>query len=272
MDGAGQEGYGTMLREISEGVRVNIKDRLREARQAIRRHRHDSGAGRRDAGARAPFPVAGIEDLLGHAVSAFDDAMTMAETLVPRDRVGGRPTIAAPKPLGRYFSARDPLAGERAFRRDLYALARAVLAARRIEGAHISETRFSAIHAAMARDEAEALGRLEGESAWTERVALVADLTSALLVELVRHDPLRAGEAPQALALDRSTVIACLAPVALACGLATVEADARPEADLPEISLLAVDARLDRILDAFAGADPRGDLTAILAALLAHLP
>jgi len=261
-----------MLREISEEVRVNMKDRLREVRQAIRRHRHDSDAGRGQGRARAPFPLAGIEGLLGHAVSAFDDAMTMAETLVSRDRIGGQASLTMPKPLGRYFSARDPLAGERAFRRDLYGLAKVVLAVRRIEGSTIRETRFPAIHAAMARDEAEALGRLEHETTWTERVALVAGLTAALLVELVRHDPLRTGEAPQARPLDRPRAIACLAPVALACGLATMEADARPETDLLEIAMLAVDARLDRIVDAFASADPRGDLTAILAALLAHLP
>ena len=121
-------------------------------------------------------------------------------------------------------------------------------------------------------DSTEALGRLEHETTWTERVALVAGLTAALLVELVRHDPLRTGEASQARPLDRPRAIACLAPVALACGLATMEADARPETDLLEIAMLAVDARLDRIVDAFASADPRGDLTAILAALLAHLP
>jgi hypothetical protein len=124
----------------------------------------------------------------------------------------------------------------------------------------------------MARADAGALERLERESAWTERVGLVADLSAALLVELMRHDPLRTGEAPQARPLDRTQAIACLAPVALACGLATMEPDARPEADLLEIAMLAVDARLDRILDAFAGTNPRGDLTAILAALLAHLP
>ncbi len=259
-----------MLREISEEVRVNMKDRLRQVRQAIRRHRHDSAGGRDQAG--ASFPRAGIEGLLGHAVSAFDDAMTMAETLVPRDRIGGRPAIAAPLPLGRYFSARDPLAGERAFRRDLYALAKAALAARGIEGAHTRETTFAAVHATLAAEEAEALGRLAHESAWTERVALVAGLAAALLAELVRHDPLRAGETAQVHPLDRPAAIGCLAPVALACGLATMESDARPEADLLEIAMLATDARMDRVLDAFSGADPRGELTAILAALLAHLP
>ena len=48
-----------MLREISEEVRVNLKDRLREARQQIRRHRHDSSASR----SRPPFPFGEIEGL-----------------------------------------------------------------------------------------------------------------------------------------------------------------------------------------------------------------
>jgi len=36
--------------------------------------------------------------------------------------------------------------------------------------------------------------------------------------------------------------------------------------------MLAIDARLDRVLDALGSDAPRRELTAILAALLAHLP
>lgn len=268
MRGAGSKGCETMLREISEEVRVNIKDRLREVRHAIRQHRHDSGA-RLRANTRAPFPLNGIEGLLSHAASAFDDAMTMAETLVPRGRIGGRSAIAAPRPFGTYFATRDRLAGERAFRRDLYALTKGALAARRFEGVRIHESSFAAIHAAMARNEADALAELARDRAWTERVALVAGLSASLLLELLRHEPLRSGEAA---APDRPTVVACLAPVALACGLATMEANEPPQSDLLEIAMLAIDARLDRVLDALGSDDPRRELTAILAALLAHLP
>lgn len=259
-----------MLREISEEVRANLKDRLREVRRAIRRHRHDSNpAQEAEAGARAPFPLGEIEGLFGHAVSAFDDAMTMAETLVPQEWKGGHPGSATPRPLGDYFTARDPIDGERAFRRDVYALTRAVLARRQMGDVAVREATFAAVHADILRDQAQSFARLESETVRAERVVLVAGITSKLMVELVRHDPLRsiAGANTR---LDSETAIICLAPVALACGLATM--DPAPEIDLLETATLAVDAWLDRIVAALAEKDSRGALTAILAALLAHLP
>jgi hypothetical protein len=256
-----------MLREISEEVRVNLKDRLREARQSIRRRRHDVPSAATQT--RPPFPFSEIEGLLGHAVSAFDDVMTMAETLAPR-RLGGRAGAAAAQPFGAYFPAKDLLSGERAFRRDLYTLAKTVLAARRLNGARVSEASFAAVHAGFAKEQAGPLAELAQTAAWTDRVALVASLSAALLVELIRHQPLRfeekTGES------GRDAAVACLAPVALTCGLATMEAGKPPEADLLEIAMLAVDARIERIQAAFAGKDAQGDLTALFATLLAHLP
>jgi hypothetical protein len=256
-----------MLREISEEVRVNLKDRLREARQSIRRRRHDTPSAATQT--RPPFPFSEIEGLLGHAVSAFDDVMTMAETLAPR-RLGGHASVATAKPLDTYFPARDVLAGERAFRRDLYTLVKAILTMRRLEGARVSEASFAAVHAAFAKQQAEPLADLPRKAAWTDRVALVASLSAALLVELIRHQPLRFEE--KAGGSSRDAAIACLAPVALTCGLATMEAGKPPEADLLEIATLAVDARIERIQAAFDGKDAQGDLTALFATLLAHLP
>jgi hypothetical protein len=257
-----------MLREISEEVRVNLKDRLREARQSIRRRRHDIQPA--TTRPRPPFPFNEIEGLLGHAVSAFDDVMTMAETLAPR-RLGGRPNTATARSFDVYFPARDVIAGERAFRRDLYALARAVLAMRRLDGAQVSETGLATLHAIFAREQAGPLADLARASAWTDRIALAATLSAALLVELVRQQPLRFEKAADG-SPERETVIACLAPLALTCGLATMEAGNPPETDLLEIAALAVDARMERILTAFAGKEVQGDLTALFATLLAHLP
>ncbi|TIV73725.1 MAG: hypothetical protein E5V93_17745, partial [Mesorhizobium sp.] len=61
-----------MLRQISEDVRANLKDRLRELRDAIRQSRHDSAgeASHETAGNLPPFPG---RSLLGHAASAVDD-------------------------------------------------------------------------------------------------------------------------------------------------------------------------------------------------------
>jgi hypothetical protein len=260
-----------MLREISEEVRVNLKDRLREARQSIRKHRHDAaGAQRRDT----PSPLNGIEDLLGHAASAFDDVMTMAQTLAPRRLAGGTSGMAA-QSFSVYFPTREPLAGERAFRRDLYALTKAVLAARGMDGARIAETALASVHAGFARQQAQELDALTRALGWTDRVAVTARLTAALLAELMRRPPLHFdGTAGKRIAAEeeRDTLARCLAPVALACGLATMEAGQRSQSDMLEISTLAVDARFERIHAAFAGKDTEGDLTALFAVLLAHLP
>ncbi|WP_054309419.1 hypothetical protein [Mesorhizobium sp. 1M-11] len=265
-----------MLREISEEVRVNLKDRLRDVRHVIRRHRHDSPAQQARQGeeaARPSFPIREIEGLLGHAASAFDDMMSVAETLVPRER-SGRMNGLTPKPLGVYFAPGDAaLSGERSFRRDMYALAKAVLAERKAISVRVREANFTAIHAVIARQHAELLDRLVRESDWAGRVALVAALSAALLVEFLNHDPLRQGETPTAaVGAGRSFAVSCLAPVALAVGLASVDTSAKPEPDLLEIALLATDARLDRILAACNGNDPLDELTTVFATLLAHLP
>jgi hypothetical protein len=146
--------------------------------------------------------------------------------------------------------------------------------ARRMEGMRVSEAGLVAVHAAFARQQTGPLADLAQATAWTDRIALVAALTASLLVEMtrrqtLRHDDKAGGGAPEA-ALD--TDIACLAPVALVCGLATMEAENRAEPDLLEIAMLAIDARFDRILAAFAGGDTQSDLTALFATLLAHLP
>ena len=119
-----------MLRELSEDVRIRVKDRLRDFRSIVRQHRHDHGPGK-PAPAEAkdqPFPIRGIEVLLGQAASAFDDVMTLAETLAPRGSPA-RTSSSGPQPLQSYFRARgdSKLDGERAFRRDLYRLANQAL-------------------------------------------------------------------------------------------------------------------------------------------------
>lgn len=261
-----------MLREISEEVRVNLKDRLRDVRQAIRQRRHDSAPAASARRPGEPFPIREIEGLLGHAASAFDDAMTAAEVLVPRERPGE----AAAKGFDAYFPARRgrlPLAGERTFRRDMYYLARAVLARKGFDG-RVHEANFAAVHAAMRSRRGELLARLGQEPGWTGQISLTAALCAALLIEFLRHQPLHfAGGVPsEARQTDQSREISCLAPIALACGLATVAEDAPPPSELLDIAILATEARLDRIAPACGDYDAIDELTAVFATLLAHLP
>lgn len=267
-----------MLRELSEEVRVTLKDRLRDVRHAIRRHRHDGGSSVVSAAGRLPlpplpFPVRVVEDALGHAVSAFDDAMTLAETLVPI----GRPTAggASARSFAVYFPAgddREALAGARAFRRDLRYLARDVAARRKVSGLRVHEAELAAVHAAMRERHGDLLDALARDTAWPQRVSAAAALCAALLIELLDHRPLRFDGPDPAQEAGRAVEILCLTPPVLACGFATVDPDSPPEPDLLDSAVLAAEARLDRILPACRGADAEDELTRIFATLLAHLP
>jgi hypothetical protein len=264
-----------MLREISEEVRINLKDRLREMRHAIRRHRHDTG----DAsvlppppGGRTPFPLPEIDGLVSRAVSVFDDAMTMAETLVPHDGRGH----SKPMPFDTYFRpAGSLLDGERAFRRDMYYLAKSMLARRNAVAEPVQEAGFAAVHAAMLRQHGHLFQPLKPDAGETERTARAAALCAALLVELLRARPVRPRlpEGRIANVLEAETVLAVsvLAPMALAVALASSDADAENSSDLLDIAALAVEARLDRIMPACRAADPAAELTPIFAMLIFHL-
>lgn len=260
-----------MLRQISEDVRANLKDRLRELRDAIRQSRHDSaGETSHDiAGNLPPFPG---RSLLGHAASAVDDALTIAESFVPHSRplkIDGT-TV---KSLRSYFPDGDEdrqIGGERQFRRDMYYLTRAVLAGYGVDNPRVHEASFSAVHAAMRKRHADLLAGATADAAPTDQVAAAC---AALLVECLNHRPVQPGEigtGPAATA-DRSLDIRCLAPVVLACGLATKADGGTPEPDILEIAVLAAEVREDRIRQACAQANAVQELTPVLATLLAHL-
>lgn len=266
-----------MFREISEEVRVNLKDRLRDMRHIMRQHQHGGSSSisvqrGADRESPLPFPIREIEGLLGHAASAFNDAMTIAETLVPHELAG---RAKAAKGFAIYFregSEHPSLSGERAFRRDMYHLIMTVLAKKNIATARVHEAGLAAIHASTRKrhgDLLEALGRETGE---TEKLALVARLSSALLIECLGHNPLRLDvPAARPIDLNRSMEISCLAPVALACGLASLDPDSCPDADDLDMTIMAVEARIERIVVACRSADPLGELTKIFAMLLFHL-
>lgn len=264
-----------MLRELSEEVRVTLKDRLRDVRHVVRQHRLD-GAPPRGLLPRPPFPVPGIEDLLGHAVNAFDDAMTFAQALVPVDRPAPEAGARA-RSFTFYFQPGDDeeaFAGARGFRRDLYYLARNVVAKQGIAGVRIHEADLAAVHTAMRERHAGHLAALGAEAPWPQRVSAGAALCSALLIELLDHRPLRFDDEAAARPADarRRLEILCLAPVVLACGFATVDPEAAQEPDLVDIAILATEARIDRILAACSETDTLGELTRLFATLLAHLP
>lgn len=267
-----------MLRQISEDVRVNLKDRLREVREIIRQSRHD-GSGdtsilREATSHLPPFPGKGIEDLLSHAASAVDEALSIAEAFVPHERpikVDGT-TV---KGLGTYFPVGNEdrqLSAERLFRRDMYYLTKAVLAGLNIDNARIHEADFAAVHATMRKRHGDLLAALAAPGAGLQAIAAAC---SALLVECLSQRPVRFAETVSetpAVVGSSAPDISCLAPLALACGLATTGRDGAPEPDMLEIAILAADIRHDRIVQACAKANPIAELTPVFATLLAHLP
>ena len=265
-----------MLRQLSEEMRVNLKDRLRDIRHGVRQIRHDRARGSSSQALQPLFPIREIEGLLGHAAAAFDDAMSIAETLVPRP--ARRRQGDAPQGLAAYFPTRDAgQRGERAFRRDLYYLAQTILAKRKIEGAMVHEADLAAVHSAMRRRHADRLDALAGTTTPAERTAAAAGVCAALLLTLLERHPIRfAAPALESRAvaagMDRSAEIACLAPIALACGLATMDADDMSNAELLDIAMLAAEVRHDRIVQACGRPDAQDALTAIFSVLLAHLP
>lgn len=267
-----------MLRELSEDVRIRVKDRLRDFRSIVRQHRHDHASGRpasQDAKDQ-PFPIREIEGLFGHAVSVFDDVMSMAQSLAPHGNSGATP-VSGPQPLQSYFRAKGEshLDGERAFRRDLYRLARLVLEQKNLDAVSIRESDFAAVHGALEKRDAELVARLHVEAGRDGRVSLVAALSASLFVELVRHEPIKlpvpGTDEEEATDTGRTVAVNCLAAIAIACGLATLDMEGAAGPELMEIAVLAVDARADRIRAALDGDDQVKQLTPLFESLLTHL-
>jgi len=267
-----------MLRELSEDVRIRVKDTLRDFRSIVRQHRHDYAQGRPAApdAKDQSFPRREIEGLLGHAVSAFDDVMSLAESLAPHKGHGAR-QVSGPQPLQSYFraSGESHLDGERAFRRDLYRLAKLVLEQKKLDAFRIRESDFAAVHDALERRDAGRIARLHAETGRDERVSLVAALSSSLFVELVRHEPIKLpGANPdeqEAADIGRTVAVNCLAAIAIACGLATLDMEGAAGPELMEIATLAVDVRADRIRSALDSEDQVKELTPLFTSLLTHL-
>ncbi len=264
-----------MLRELSEDVRIRVKDGLRDFRTMVRQHRHDHASARPapSPAREQPFPIREIEGFLGHAVSAFDDVMSLAESFAPHKKPGATP-VAGPQPLQSYFraAADSNIEGERAFRRDLYRLAKLVLQQKSLNEFRIRESDFAAVHGALEKRDAALITRLHAETDRDERVALVAALSASLFVELVRQEPIKLPAAePDAIDVGHAIAVNCLAAIAIACGLATLDMEGAAGAELMEIAVLAVDARADRIHAALGNDDEVKKLTPLFASLLTHL-
>lgn len=255
-----------MLRELSEDMRIRVKDGLRDLRSIVRNRRHDNASPAPQSAEAKKFPIREIEGFLGHAASAFDDVMTLTEQLAPQRGAADR--ASGPKPLQSYFPKAGEIDGERAFRRDLYHLVKLALVEQRLGDFRMREIDLASVHGALEKSEAGAIAELQVEFDAEERRMLVARLTAALFLQLRRQAPIRLPDG----AVERGDVaVNVFAAIAIACGLATLDMEGAPAAELMEIAVLAVEARGDRIRAAANDKDARNELTLLFAGLLAHL-
>ncbi|MFC5387538.1 hypothetical protein ACFPLB_16385 [Aquamicrobium segne] len=291
-----------MLRDISEDMRIKLKDRLREMHHTLRAHRHDHGGPGLPflPGGQPPFPLPEIEGLIGRAISLFDNTITVATTLAPYDD-----STVRPRPLDAYFDPDgDRHTSQRAFRRDMYYLTKALLARFTITSRPIQEADFASVHTTMLRQHKNLLrlerrascrthkGRssslnehrnypktdstfwsdapTEDKNSTTQKIARLASLCAALTAEFLRVRPVQPltheGNAP--LTFEAKNRLTILIIASLALGLALASADPEPETDLLDMAALAIEARLERIICACHASDPISELTPIFAMLI----
>lgn len=274
-------GLQSMIRDISDDIAVNLKDRLREFRYVIRRNRHDSMLDDRPAALQGrSFPNSGFdapELLLGRAASLVDTALTAAES-ISLSIISGNPAVHQGTPeiqsLSVYFA--DGYEGQRAFHRDMYYLTKEILRRNRADNMLIHEAAFAAIHASMKRDNGKIIAEALRPSTEETRIRTTALACAALMTEMVKQHPIRFFDTRatvESSAIDerRKIEIIGFAAICLACGLATAKAaDMEGESNL-ESALLAVEARAERIMKAF-DAKTSGELGDLFETLITHLP
>ncbi|MGH6763510.1 MAG: hypothetical protein ACRECW_18190 [Phyllobacterium sp.] len=270
-----------MIRDISDDIAVNLKDRLRDFRYVIRRNRHDSMLDDRPATLRdTPFQNRGFdapELFLGRAASLVDTALTAAET-ISLSIISGNPAVHQGTPevqgLSVYFA--DGHEGQRIFHRDMYYLTKEILRRNRADNMLIHEAAFTAIHASMKRDSGPLVADALRPSTDEVKIRATATACAALMSEMVKQHPIRFFDTRATVEVTaddqrRKIEIIGFAAICLACGLATAKAaDMEGESNL-ESALLAVEARAERIAKAF-DAKASGELSDLFETLITHLP
>lgn len=265
-----------MIRDISDDIATNIKDRLREFRYMIRRNRSDNITNRRLEASSTSGPDQSVLDapdiILGHAARVMDKALTKAEN-ISLSLLSGDPSIhhSAPdvRSIAVYFSA--GFDGQHAFHRDMYYLTKEILRRRHADNMLIHETAFAAIHASVNRNHRD----LIRDVLQANTIEATARLCTALLTEMIAENPVRFADGrkvlPETAQAIRNRDITGFASICLACGLATAKAADMEGVNNLESALLAIEARTDRLVAAF-DASNKAALDALFGTLISHLP
>ncbi|WP_146119529.1 hypothetical protein [Phyllobacterium phragmitis] len=264
---------------MNDDIAVNLKDRLRDVRHAIRQVgsiRHD----RLLTNLRPRTPAELPEMLLGTAATFVDTVLTVAETisisLISDDpKAHGRANGIGSLKL--YFSHPD---GRRLFHRDMYYLTKEVLRRCGRNDAFIHEAAFADVYLRLTRDHKNVFARALVPDASASDIARAC---AALAIESVRRHPVRiietASPLPASAALQPNVEITIFSTIGLACALATTQPQDALSAtalddvpDLLESAFLAVSAREERFAAAFASEHPCSALAKAFSHLIAYLP
>lgn len=250
-----------MHQDLPNDIAVNIKDKLRGLRYALRRTRH----GQNTAAEPAVLPEIVLNRAAHVAATVMDKAFSTAET-ISISLVSDNPSIHDTAPdvrsLSFYFNSGSE--GQRAFHRDMYYLTKAVLRRNKAENVLIQEAVFMSVYNRMKQQHGAELAQLQHPA--TDIIRQTARLCTVLFQEMLRQQPVH-----QSSTLPKSALISGFAAIALACGLATAKPADMENIDNLESALLAVEAREDRITESVSQND-KGALQQLFATLIFHLP
>ncbi len=245
-----------MLRDASEDMAVRLKDTLRDMRDLLRAHRHDTQVPQRRTLSEA-------ETLLARAVSMVDDTLTMAESMsrgVLPTRGDGRVLL----PLASYF-AHDPLAGEHVFRRHMYKAAKAAAAGIDAESIPaIRESFFTRAHETLRHQQGHVLAAPASIASRTRLAGLVATLLQDICRQALAEERTPAAD-------SAAICMRCFAPALIASALLGSN-EGFSEEELLETATLAVAARAERMALGLRADRSIADLAAIVESMLSHLP
>jgi hypothetical protein len=246
-----------MLRDIQNDFVVNLKDRLRDVRHLIRASRQDVGL----------TPQELPEFMLDKVARVLDKAFTSAET-VSISFISQNPTAHSGAPEAHSLTAyfyEDGDAGEALFCRDIYYLTKYLLKALHEPNALVHEASFASVHATMIRRHATLLAKTRADDP-----KAIANACAALAIELhfrYQSTALSTQHAP-----DQTKSFLCFSAVALAIGLATYSNHEPDGEKLVETTLLALQARPEKLEQAITGQDKLHALSDLFAFLIPHLP
>ncbi len=262
-----------MHQDLPNGIAVNIKDKLRGLRHALRRTRDSGGTDTPFTTGHPPLLPEIVLNRAAHAAATvIDKAFSTAET-ISISLVSDNPALhddAAPEvqSLQDYFSGSAE--GQRAFHRDMYYLTKYVLRRHKADNALIQEAAFMAVYTNLKQHHHAQITRLNAPD--TDMIRASAALCSILLRQLLRSQPVRLSGT-----VSKPVLTSCFAATSLIFGLATAKsADMAGQnnadyADNLDSALLATEARFERFLAALEQKDD-AELQTLFATLISHLP